>query len=1074
MQRISATGRPCRRSVLTAGCIIASITASTALPFTATAQSREQPKDQTQAPAADPALRDYFAANGLLNRGLFDQAAAEYRKFLSEHARHHKAPIARYGLSVCLFRLNQFEPAVAELSQLADQTDFAFAAEVATMLGQCRLQQREFDKAAESFERVLRHHAGHDLSDDAAAGLIEALHGAGKHDEAATQATAFARKWSDSPLRDRVAYFAGLSELSRSADAAAADRFAVLIEQYPDSPLAEQATLLAADARRRTGATEEARRLYQSLLDRPAGRFLPDALYGLALLLHADGRPREAGELLDRLLKRHSDSSPATAARFLRARTWFDQNSFDRAAVMFEQVAATEGDWRDDAAYWLAKCDLRRDDAPAAARRLHDAIRDFPQSDVIAEMRYDMGVALLRAEKPADAIDALREFRKRHPQHALAGDALHMLAVTLHRQKRYDDSLACCREFLELNSTHPRAAAMLFLTAENEFLAGRLDPAMEGFRQFLRHYPDDEQAPRARFRLGTALARLNRTDEAAPLLREAAAAGGVDGAMRASLLALGDIQFQRGDWAAAEQTLGNYLASSSDLPAVDDALLKLGIARVRQGRHAQAVEAFDELLKRHRNSSHRPQAVFERGQALLAMDRTDDAARAFESVVSDDDAARFATFAWNHLASIALQRRLFSRAVECFDQLLAATPDDALRRDAQFRRACALMSAGDFAAAAEAMERFLRENAEDDRANQARARLAIALSRQNRHADAVRLIERLEKEGPDRLDGPLRSALAYEKAWCLKALGQPDRAAEALKSLVESNAAELAPHAALELAELHAAAGRHAEAAQLLSHLRDTWRKDATRVPPAVREPALYRLGVCAFEQGNDEAAAKAFEEVLDEYPDSGLRASAGYFAGEALARLGRHDAAARALAQVVEKHSDDPAYGPALLRLGESLAALQRWARSEEAFAAYLQRFGDEAQAHTAHFGIGWARENQGRVDEAISAYREVIARHQEPTAARAQFQIGECLFAKKQYEPAARELLKVDILYAYPEWSAAALYEAGRCFERLSRPEDARAQFQTVVDKHANTKWAPLAAQRLEALAPAKLPGR
>lgn len=38
----------------------------------------------------DPALRDYLSANGLLNRGLYELATAEYRKFLSEHEDHEK------------------------------------------------------------------------------------------------------------------------------------------------------------------------------------------------------------------------------------------------------------------------------------------------------------------------------------------------------------------------------------------------------------------------------------------------------------------------------------------------------------------------------------------------------------------------------------------------------------------------------------------------------------------------------------------------------------------------------------------------------------------------------------------------------------------------------------------------------------------------------------------------------------------------------------------------------------------------------------------------------------------------
>ena len=108
------------------------------------------------------------------------------------------------------------------------------------------------------------------------------------------------------------------------------------------------------------------------------------------------------------------------------------------------------------------------------------------------------------------------------------------------------------------------------------------------------------------------------------------------------------------------------------------------------------------------------------------------------------------------------------------------------------------------------------------------------------------------------------------------------------------------------------------------------------------------------------------------------------------------------------------------------------------------------------------------------MASYRDVVERHKGPTAARAQFQIGECLFAKKQYEEAAGALLKVDILYAYPEWSAAALFEAGRCFEKLTKLVEARKQFQRVVELHGDSEWARMARSRLEETSVAGLPGR
>ena len=69
------------------------------------------------------------------------------------------------------------------------------------------------------------------------------------------------------------------------------------------------------------------------------------------------------------------------------------------------------------------------------------------------------------------------------------------------------------------------------------------------------------------------------------------------------------------------------------------------------------------------------------------------------------------------------------------------------------------------------------------------------------------------------------------------------------------------------------------------------------------------------------------------------------------------------------------------------------------------------------------------------------------------------------------ARE--KVDILYGYPEWSAAALYEAGRCFREMGNPVEARKQFEQVQTKHGQTRWARLAAERLQELDRSSLPG-
>ncbi|MCH7526785.1 MAG: tetratricopeptide repeat protein [Planctomycetes bacterium] len=385
------------------------------------------------------------------------------------------------------------------------------------------------------------------------------------------------------------------------------------------------------------------------------------------------------------------------------------------------------------------------------------------------------------------------------------------------------------------------------------------------------------------------------------------------------------------------------------------------------------------------------------------------------------------------------------------------------------------MAAEKFESAEKIFARLIEDDPSHPRMAQTRAQWAIALARQDRYTDAIQAIERAEQSHYGELDDVLRSALRYEKAWCLRALGRTEQAAESYRTLLDDDAGgSVNVHAILELAELEAEAEHCDRAADLLRRLRTIAASRPKDVPRRVREQATYRLAVCEFQMKEHAQAADLFDEFLKEFPDSALTASAGLFCGEALFKTGKYERAARRLTRVVEEFSSDPVYGSSLLRLGEVQAILQRWALSERVSAEYLARFADGEHWYQAQFGVGWARENQERYDDAIRAYHKVVARHIGPTAARAQFQIGECLFAKKQYDHAVRELLKVDVLYDYPEWSAAALYEAGRCFQKLGKDVEARDHFGQVADKYGKTRWAELASKQLQELATAALPGR
>jgi TolA-binding protein len=238
----------------------------------------------------DAAERSYLSANGLLNRGMNDLAAAEYRKFIEEHPRHAKIPVARYGLGVALYRLKNYKDAAEALAPLEERDDFEFAAEALFLLGQSRLELKQYEQAAAPLMSVVGNHKDHDLADDAAALLAESLYRAERYADVEAPWQAMTRNWPESAQRERVELLQGLALIALKKDADAARHFARAQERFgEDGEFATRMALLRAQALHRSGELEEAARQYQTVLDADGGpgEHLADALLGLGTLRQA-------------------------------------------------------------------------------------------------------------------------------------------------------------------------------------------------------------------------------------------------------------------------------------------------------------------------------------------------------------------------------------------------------------------------------------------------------------------------------------------------------------------------------------------------------------------------------------------------------------------------------------------------------------------------------------------------------------------------------------------------------------------------------------------------------------------
>jgi tetratricopeptide (TPR) repeat protein len=637
-----------------------------------------------------------------------------------------------------------------------------------------------------------------------------------------------------------------------------------------------------------------------------------------------------------------------------------------------------------------------------------------------------------------------------------------------------DAAIETLGEALRSVPTSPLAPAMRFDLAGMLLAEEQWAEAAETYERFLKEAPKHQLAPQAALRRAICFARLGKIDAARTAFAAALEALPANATNERALALAESLELATlaADWSAVESIANELLGVTKDPARRSEALLRQGIAAARQQRPAEAVAAFDQLLKEFPQAASATHASLERAEALLLLGRTKEALADFRRVAEATD-ARDATL---RLAAKARLANVLLRQGDAGDAaaLLADADGDAL---VDLAVAQSLNGAHDQANAT--LTRFLERSPDSPRAAEAHARRGIARSRLGQPTEALEdlgdldRVQRTAKGHAGSLSPELAAAAAFERGLVLSALGRKDEALSAFDRLASTPSA-YAAFASIELARLLVDAGKDAEAAKALDRCEQSLASARAADKPSIEERSLYFRGLLASRGSKHADAIAALTGLRDRFPASPLLSSARLLLGESLLASGRAADAAAEFEAVLSADPGDAVREPTLLRLGESLAAAQRWAASEKAYSQHLDRYADAPLWHQARFGQGWAREQEGRFDAAIECYRDVVARHDGPTAARAQFQIGECLFAMKKLDDAVREFLKVDVLYAHAEWSAAALYEAGRCFASLGRIDDARAQFTAVRTRFAATKWAELAARDEGRLAPDALPGR
>jgi len=1004
----------------------------------------------------DVAANELLRAYGLFDRQEYKAAAAAYGAFVRAHPNHAEIGKARNAMALCHYHLGQYDAAIEALIEVLKSPATAQRDQAMMLLGHCHLARKEYAKAIERFDELLAKHKDSSQAEAAQLNRVQALYLAGKIDLAATGARQFLAQHGQSGYRASALYIAALAEYTQKEYAAAEKTAGELLKAYPNWPQQYDAMLVLAQAMESQGKAEAAAEQYRAMLKVAPPARQAEARYSLGTALLKAGKADEAMRELAAVAK-DSSSPHAGPARLHLGLAQVSAGRVPEARNALSEVVKQDASRAALARYWLAQCDMAERKFDAARATLTELAKLSPPPVDAAQLALDLAICAEGAGQFETAARAFAEFRQRHGKSAQAEAAAYHEAFCLHKLGQYERSRSACAAALG-NEASPLANNAMELEAENLFLLGRYTDAAKVFASLSGKAGDEARKLRLAYRMGQCAYYAQDYAKAIELLRPIAAIKATKDSedIAPAMLLLGDALLQADQAREAAEVLGRYAAVAKADRL--EAQYKLALALLRSGDAPATEKAFAPLLKGDAASPWVQRGLLEYAQYQFSRQKRAQAGEPLTRLLAANPPDELAGSAMYLLGWVELESKRFEAAAKHFARMAEKYPAHPQAADALLQQGVAMKEAGQPQQALEVLYRYLKAHGGGREAEVARAQVAACLVMLKKPEEAVKTLAAMVGDAKTVGDGVL-----YDLAWAHRGLKDSAAAIAAYERLLkEYPQSPRAPAAMAELAVLLEDSGKANQAAAMLEKVLAG--KDLDAQTAAV---AQYRLASCRAKMGEPEKAMALYAQFAEKYPQHELAASALSQAGVAAIAAKRLDQALRCFAEALKRHPKDREVAAfCMLKLGEVQAEAADFAGSQKTYGEFLGNFPDDKHAYLAHFGLGWALENQKKYDEARKAYEKVISANNGPTAARAQFQIGETFFKEGRFEQAIPALLAVADVYAYPEWAARALLEVANASHHLKQVEKARKYYQEVVDKHGRLPEAAVARQRLKAL--------
>lgn len=871
--------------------------------------------------------------------------------------------------------------------------------------------------------------------------------------------------------------------------------FRTLLERFPNSPFCGEAAYWVGEAQFRTGDLREALKYFDISAENYAGhRLTPQALYSVGWMNKLLGEFDRSLASFLKLVEQYPASPLAGSARIGIGESYFHLKDFPKA---IEYLSSAKGDIAEpfeaaEAQYLIGESYFNLKDFPSALFAFEPFMERYAHHRLRRNVDYTRAWIFLNEENFLRAIEIFSDLSGGTDE--LAHASLFRKGMVLKVIGQKEEALPVFRQCTDQHGMYTDnafyEAGLLLFEGKN------FEEARESFSVVTTRFPESDVYGQAQKMLGESCIALGnyadaRTAFDAALTHPGSPADIVEDAMFLE----GWTLVRMGLYEEAIFFLERYVKSYLDSDKLDEAHFWLGEAYYNTRRYKQAAENFRIVEQAYPKSNYFVRALYGFAWAMYKAGDYPVAARSFERVIerlkSDSELAydsflrlgdcyfamgnfpmaagvyRSAVrqfpdapgieYAHFQLAHSNTYQRLFNRAMDGFEYILANYPHSPLADDAQFGKAWVYFQADEFIRAIREFRTLIANFPDSELLPRAWYNIGDSYFNMEQ-LDAAMAAYRVVTDSFPNSQYTENALNGLQSALILR--GRPDEAALVTSRFLEKNPGHLdADRLAFKSAEFFHQRKSYDRAIAELARFIETF--PSSRILPE----AYFKLGEAYAASGRPAEAIASFSKVSDLFPGSSFAPTALLEIALAQRREGNTSQALATLNVLASRYPAGNSFFRA--RYEKGLLHLEQGdvdiARNEFETLASTQRgtnIGDKASIEIGRIML------MSSPTSAESLFAEVAARRSDEIGAEAQYLKGEALFVQGKFADAVAEFAKVNKNDDAAPWKARAMLKKAESYLRLSNKRKARETYKAVLKIHKLDEFAREADKKLKEL--------